>query len=186
METKRKQIQSNEEESGNVHPKMNPTRRTGAASDRRKFLNIFQRSSADIRPFVPKFYGSNRQFPRTPVLARKLDIVTRGKFLDYFDIGDQCSARMCAFQQIVTKNGVFRNPAGQRRLERIDVVYSLADEGPLFEQILIDVRDRISIGVQPIGAGERPLEKRPRAPWGEDGVTRGCIIPYPSITRPLA
>jgi len=97
------------------------------------------------------------------VLAGRRDVVARGKFLDDLNVGGKAGAREYALQQIVAEHGIFRNLTRERGLQNVDVVDSLADKGPLFEQVLIDVGNREGIGVQPVGAGKNALEQRPFA-----------------------
>ena len=67
-------------------------------------------------------------------------------------------ARKDAFEEVVAEDGVFGRTRAHGRLDRIDVVDPLADEGPLGEHVLIKVRDRRSVGIHPGRAGEDLLE----------------------------
>src|SRR3954471_12558506 len=69
------------------------------------------------------------------------DVVTRRKILEDLDVGHQSGAGKNAFQQVVAENGAFGDTACERGLERIHVVNTLAAEGALLIEILINVRN---------------------------------------------
>ena len=94
------------------------------------------------------------------MLASRGDGVAGGKFLNHLDIGCQPRPREDAFQQIVAQDRILGNLPFERRLEAVDFIDSLAAKGAFFEQILIDVGHRESIGIEPIGAGKGALEQR--------------------------
>ena len=64
-----------------------------------------------------------------------------------------------AFEQIVAEHGRNRHPAGERRLERIDVIDTLARVRTFAEQILVNVGHRGGIRVDAVHAGEHALEQ---------------------------
>ena len=87
---------------------------------------------------------------------------------------------------------VLRDPAIERRLERVDVVDALSGVGSLAEQVLVHVRDGGRVGIHAAGSRERPLVKRALAahrepgcyPWLQDGVAArdtllGCVETRP-------
>lgn len=76
---------------------------------------------------------------RPAVLARDFHLVAGREILDQFHIGHQRATREGAFEQIVAEDGVFFDPALQRRLEGVHVVKTLAGEGAFGGQILVDV-----------------------------------------------
>lgn len=86
------------------------------------------------------------------MLARGSDGVTRGKFLYHLNVGHEARASEDAFQQIVAEDGIFRNLSFEGGLKTIDFVDPLAAKSTLFEQILVHVRNRQCIGIEPIGA----------------------------------
>ncbi len=95
---------------------------------------------------------------RPAVLARRGDVVASRELLDDLDVGDQTGAREGALEQVVTEQAAVRHAPGQRRLEDVDVVDAFAGEGPLTEQILVDVGDRRRVGIHAAGTGEGALE----------------------------
>ena len=161
----------------------------GAESERRKLSSSFHRpingSGVFGEPSLAlsaKAENPGQQLPVAPhpaMLASRGDGVAGGKFLNHLDIGCQPRAREDAFQQIVAKDRIFRNLSFERRLEAVDFIDPLAAKGAFFEQILIDVGHRESIGIEPIGAGKGALEQRTLLPMDNDGVTRGCSMPWP-------
>ena len=64
---------------------------------------------------------------------------------------------------------VLGHPAGERALERVDVVDALARVDPLAEEVLVDVGDREGVGIDAARAREDALEERAaarsRAAW---------------------
>src|SRR5688572_8514106 len=78
----------------------------------------------------------HRKYPARdlPVAARPamaaccIGAVSRGMFLVELDIAQETRPGVAALEQIVAEDAVFRQPAGERLFERIDVVNALADE----------------------------------------------------------
>ena len=97
---------------------------------------------------------------RPAVMANRADVVAGREFLDDLDIGGEAGAREDAFEQIVAEQRRVRHPAGERGLERVDVVDALARIGAFAEQILIDVGDGRGVGIDAAHAGEDALEQR--------------------------
>ena len=60
----------------------------------------------------------------------------------------------------MAEHGVFRHAPRQRRLERVNVIDALSGERAFAEQVLIDIRTRRRIGLDPTGAGKHPLVDR--------------------------
>ena len=155
---------------GSSQPISMARRAAGAESERRRLSSSFQRPISGIGVFgepslalSPKAEDPGQQLPvaaHPAMLARRRDVVARGKFLDHLDVGGQAGAREDAFQQIVAENRVFRNLAFERGLEDVDVVDSLAAIGAFLEQVLIDVGNRERIGIEPVGAGKDALKQR--------------------------
>ena len=73
------------------------------------------------------------------MLARGKGEVVRRVVVDQLDVGDEPGARVEALEQVVAEQRVLRHAAGERGLERIDVVDPLADVAALVKQVLIDV-----------------------------------------------
>ena len=118
---------------------------------------------AAARRFGPASEDPWQQLPvaaHPAMLARRGDVVARGKFLDHLDVGGQTGAGENAFKQIVAENRVDRNAPIERRVEGIDVVDAFADIGALVVKVLIDVGDDDGIGIEPRGSGEHALEQR--------------------------
>ena len=84
---------------------------------------------------------------RPPVVAKRGDVVPGGEILHHLHIGNQAGAGEDALEQIVAEQGVLRNAALQRRLERINIVDALAGVGAFAEQVLIDVGHGGGVGV---------------------------------------
>ena len=82
------------------------------------------------------------------------------------DIRDQRDTRVQPFEQVVREQRILGDHAGQRRVESIDVVETLAGEDALAKQILIGVRDgggvRIDAGVTRNRVGRRANRPRSR------------------------
>ena len=82
------------------------------------------------------------------------------KFLDHFNIAGEASARENAFQQIMAQHSILGDLILQGGLEAVDLVDALAAIGAFFKQILVHVRDRECVGIEPVGTGKGPLKKR--------------------------
>ncbi len=88
------------------------------------------RGAAAIAARVPPAAEDPRQqlpvAARPAVLARRRDVVARRELLDDLDVGDEPGAREDALEEIVAEERVLGDPAGERRLEGVDVVDALA------------------------------------------------------------
>ena len=73
----------------------------------------------------------------------------------------------------MAENAVLRELAADGLLEGIDVIDAFADERALVEQVLVYVRDRASIGVNP-GLTENKRAKPERRELAMVIATRGC------------
>ena len=93
-------------------------------------------------------------------MAQRGDVVASGKFLDDLDVGGETGAGEDALEQIVAEQRRVRHPAGERRLEGVDVVDALAGIGAFAEQILIDVGNGRGVGIDAAHAGKDALEQR--------------------------
>ena len=73
------------------------------------------------------------------------------------DVGDETGACEQALDQVVAKQRVRGEPVLERFAEHVDLVNSLTREDSLAEKVLIDVRHRARVDVEPGLAGvERP------------------------------
>ncbi|MNX73377.1 hypothetical protein D3C86_1047720 [compost metagenome] len=106
---------------------------------------------------------------RPAMLARHFNLVTGREILDQLHVGHQRAAREGAFEQIVAENGVFLDPALQRRLKGIHVVKALAGEGALGRQVLIDVGNGEDVRIDTAVDREDPLENGCVLAGGERG-----------------
>ena len=75
------------------------------------------------------------------------------ELLEEGDVSHQPRTREHPLEEIMAQEGILGHTAGERRLERIQVIDAFAGVGPLAEEILVDVRDRRGIGVDPARAG---------------------------------
>src|SRR5215471_8141424 len=103
------------------------------------------------------------------VQPRRRDIVTRRKFFDDFDIGNQAGARKASFEKVVTQYGTVGYPSVERGFEGVDVIDAFAAIGALLEKILINVRNSESIRVKPARSRENALKQRTFATHGHGG-----------------
>ncbi len=88
------------------------------------------------------------------------DVMTGREILDHLDIRDQRRACEIALEQIMAEHGIVGHPARQRCAEGIDIIDALAGERALGEQVLIHIRDRRGIGINPAVAGVDLLIQR--------------------------
>ena len=98
--------------------------------------------------------------PRPAVLARRSHVVSGGKFLDHLDVGGETRAGEHALEQVVAQHRAVGDATLQGGLEGIDVVDALARVRALPEQVLVDVRNRRRIGIDPAAARKDALEQR--------------------------
>ena len=82
-------------------------------------------------------------------------VVTGRIFFVQLDVADQRRAGMAGFDQIVAEDRVFRKAAGDGLLKGIHIIDPFANKRPLLEHILIDVRNRARVGVNPDVAGKQ-------------------------------
>ena len=73
-------------------------------------------------------------------------------------VAHQAAAGVDRLEQIVAQNSILRETTGERALESIDVVDAFADERAFVEKILIHIRDRARVGIDPDFAGVQPNE----------------------------
>src|SRR5437879_3113994 len=84
---------------------------------------------------------------RPAMLARRGDVIARGKLLDNFNIRGECLPREDSLEKVVTQKRVVGNAPLQGRLENVDVVNALAAVRSFSKQILVDVGDRKRIRI---------------------------------------
>ena len=80
--------------------------------------------------------------------------------LQQHDVGDQADPALDPFEQVVAEQGVLGDLPLQAALEGRHVVDPLAHEGPFPEQVLVHVRHRQGVQVEPRLAGEEAHERR--------------------------
>ena len=101
------------------------------------------------------------------MLPGDVDVVAHRVVLDELHVGDQRGARQRALDEVVAEHGVLGEAVGHGRVEGRHVVDALAGEGPLVEQVLVDVGDGENVRVDPAPGGEHRLEHRGVGPGGE-------------------
>src|SRR5690242_13297690 len=87
--------------------------------------------------------------------------VNRGEILEEDDVAHEPRARVRALEEIVAQDSVLRKPPDYRLLQGIDVVNSLPDERAFFEQVLVDIGNRVRVRIDPRFAGKELSETRP-------------------------
>ena len=85
--------------------------------------------------------------PATP--ARHVGAIARRKLLVQFCVAEESGAGVASLQKIVAQDAVCGKAPSERTLEGVDVVNALADERALVEDVLIHVRDRARVLVDP-------------------------------------
>ena len=106
---------------------------------------------------APPPENPRQQLPVAPcptVLAACIHIMAGRKILDHLDVGCQSGPGKDALEQIMAQHGVFGHATVQGGRKRIDVINALSGERPLAPHVLIDVRHRCRIGLDPAGAGK--------------------------------
>src|SRR5580700_2526804 len=94
------------------------------------------------------------------MLARRSDVIARGKLLDHFNIRGQSRPRKDSLEKVMTQQRVLGNAPLQRRLENVDIVNALAAVRSFSKQVLVNVGDRKGIRIDARRAREYPLEHR--------------------------
>ena len=156
--------------SGSANPASSDSMQAGADNVRRRLSSIFQRPIAGTASRGAIGAGDRSAGRRSTAAAASRrapsgggaggDVVAGGKLLDDLDIGGEPGAGEDAFEQIVAEQGRVGHPAGQRRLESVDVVDALAGVGAFAEEILVHIGDRGGIRVDAVHAGKHALEQR--------------------------
>ena len=95
------------------------------------------------------------------MLTANVDIVAGGIILDHFDVRNEGRSREGPFEKVMAQKGVLGHPPLQCGFESIDVVNPFPGESAFVKEILINVRSRRCIGLDPAGAGKEPLVDRP-------------------------
>src|SRR5262245_17032652 len=103
---------------------------------------------------------------RPPVLTGGGRLVACGELLEQLDVRHEPGASEDALEQVMAQECVLRDPARQGRLEGVDVVDALAGVRAFTEEILVDIGDGASVGIDPGRAGEDSLEERALAVGG--------------------
>ena len=81
----------------------------------------------------------------TPIVSA----VMRRIVFNYFNVADQARARIGAFNQVMTQQSVARESAVKNTVQRFDLVNPFSDKDALTVQILIHVRSRSGVDVNP-------------------------------------
>ena len=82
------------------------------------------------------------------MLAAVVGAVVRGIVFDDLDVAGQSGARVGAFDQVMTEQGVARETAIENAVHRVHFVDTLAGEDAFAIQILIHIRDGASIDIE--------------------------------------
>ncbi len=91
--------------------------------------------------------------------SNKAQIVLRELIIE-FDIAGQSYADVCTFNQIVTEQPRFGEPAGKHPVEGAHIVDTLAMVRTLAGKVLIDIGNCIGIGVDADRVRKEPAERR--------------------------
>ena len=83
-----------------------------------------------------------------------------GEVVHELEVGDQRGARVQALEQVVRQHRVLGHAPRERGAEGVHVVQAFAGVDPLVEQVLVHIRDRGGIRVDPRVAGVDPREAR--------------------------
>ncbi|MCY1500932.1 hypothetical protein D9M68_349900 [compost metagenome] len=129
--------------------------------DQRATQVVVHLPAPEHRQPVREIEDVGQQLPvatRPAMLARHLDLVAGREVLDELDVGDQRATHIGTFEQIVAENGIFLDPALQRRLEGVDMVEALAGEAAFAGDVLVDVGNGEDIGVDAAVGREDTLE----------------------------
>ncbi len=117
-------------------------------------------------------------------------LVALREIIEQFDIAGQPDPHMGTFDQIVAQHPPFRKSLRQQPAEGMNVVDSLALVGAFAAQVLVDIGDRLGIGVDTDGIGKQPAEDRDAGagqgrthPRLDDGVGAGDDVPCRIETR---
>ena len=116
-----------------------------------------------------------------------VDGIGGGVVLEEYHVAYESRSRVRAFEHVVAQNAVFRESCFDRLSERIDVIDALADERTLAEHVLVDVRDRTRVGIDPRFTRERARVGGPISaahagtdPWLKNAIA-GRDPPAPRI-----
>ena len=94
------------------------------------------------------------------------------KLLEQFDVGRKSHANMRSFDEIVTEQPLLRETPGQYFVEGLDVVDRFPVIDRVAEHVLIEVGDRLAIGIASPRIRKQPRETRCRCRWKRDTDAR--------------
>ncbi len=94
------------------------------------------------------------------VLPCGSDVISRRKFLDDLDIGNQTRARKDSLEEVVTEQRAVGYTTGERGFKGIHIVDALAGVRAFAEEILVDIRHGGGIRIDPARAREDALKER--------------------------
>ena len=83
------------------------------------------------------------------MFAAIIGAVVRRIIFDHFDVGGQARARIGAFDEIMTEQSVAREATVEHLLHGIDFIDSFSRENAFAIQILIHIRDRARVDIEP-------------------------------------
>ncbi len=89
----------------------------------------------------------------------KAQIILRELIIE-LDIAGQAHADVSAFDQIMAEEPRFGEPAGKHPAEGAHIIDAFAVVGALAGQVLIDIGNRIGIGIDADRVGKEPAERR--------------------------
>src|SRR5208283_3631116 len=95
-----------------------------------------------------------------PMLPGCCNIITRRKFLNNLDIGDQPGPGENSLQEIVAQNGVIGYTSIEGGFEYVHVVNSFSAVGTFSEEILIHIGNNKRVRINPARSGEDVLKIR--------------------------
>jgi hypothetical protein len=99
--------------------------------------------------------GNKRQYPSCylpvspdpPVPALHIDIISQRIFFIELHIRDQTRPRITSFQEVMAQDPVLREPVFKGQFKGIYIIYTLANERTLPEQVLVNIGGGFGIGI---------------------------------------
>lgn len=80
--------------------------------------------------------------------------VVQRHVVEELDVGDEARAGEEPFEEVVREHGAVGDAGPEHRIEDLEVVEPLANEGSLGEEVLVHVGDRAGVRVEALLVGE--------------------------------
>ncbi len=139
-------------------PATNRIKATGSNSERRSGRKV----PGLVRNARKHPLGNLPVAAHPPVLTARVSAVVRRVIVNQLNIADESGARVGAFDEVVTEQGVTRKPMIQHRVERGDFINAFSREDALAVEVLVGIRDCAAVDIESTLSGIDGSQARTR------------------------